>query len=288
MNISLLPFPDENCWRVEPFQPSEMESVDVLRPASAPFVCDDPNAPALILVPGLSMDARGFARQLQLGSIADIHTLQANNHAVAGESGLGHFARHVEQYILSKNLESRPGGLIIGGCSMGGAISLAICIRGRVKPKALILLGTFAHGKHLPIYQRWLAPLSGVIPLQFGKRIMRVLARPFHKSKRAFFQDLQGMTSGEIKRTRGYFGRAVPALARQNQLAEAAGLKIPTLVVHGTHDWVLPHKAGQELADTIPGAQFVSIERGGHLAFYTHAEQVNAEIAKFLLQQKQV
>ena len=42
------------------------------------------------------------------------------------------------------------------------------------------------------------------------------------------------------------------------------------------------HAAGEEIASLIPGARIFSIKGGGHIAFYTHAEQVNVEIARFL------
>src|SRR5438874_2374051 len=99
-SVNLPPFPNlgDECWRIEPFAPPELETVDALRPAGDPYLCSDAHAPALVLVPGLSMDARGYLRQLQLAPLVDIHTLQASTRAIAGETGLGHFARHVEEY----------------------------------------------------------------------------------------------------------------------------------------------------------------------------------------------
>lgn len=282
--MTLPPYPElgADCWRIEPFSPPGLEPVDALRPANDPYICANPNAPALLLVPGLSMDSRGYLRQLQLGALADIHTLQASTAALDGETGLGHFARHVEEYVLARGLEKRPGGFVIGGSSMGGAVSLAVCLRGRVKPRALVLIGTFGNCRHLPFYQRWLAPLSWVLPFDFGKRTVRVASRVLKKTGSALFRDLSYMAQEHFPRTQGYYGRAIMALTRQNQIAAAKNLALPTLVLHGTRDWVLPHKAGEELAQTIPGARFVSVKGAGHILFFTHAEQVNAELAAFL------
>ncbi|HLX62643.1 MAG TPA: alpha/beta hydrolase [Planctomycetota bacterium] len=282
--MPLPPYPQlgDACWRSEPFTPPGLEPVAALRPANDPYICTNPDAPALLLVPGLSMDSRGYLRQLQLGALADIHTLQANCGSIAGETGLGHFARHVEEYVLARNLDKRPGGFVIGGSSMGGAISLAVCLRRRVKPRALVLIGTFGNCRHLPIYQRVLAPLSWVLPFDFGKRTLRVSARLLAKTGSAFFRDLSYMAQEHFPRTQGYYGRAIMALTRQNQIPAAKNLALPTLVLHGMRDWVLPHKAGEELAGTIPGARFVSVKDAGHILFFTHADQVNAEIAAFL------
>ncbi len=282
MPLPPFPSPTENPWSAEPFSPPGMETVDALRSTRAPYLNTDPNAPALVLVPGWTMDARGYSRQLPLGALADIHTLQANNDAVAGEEGFGHFARHVEEYIIAKKLEERPGGFVLGGSSMGGAISIAICARGRVKPRALILIGSFANSRHLPFYQRFFAPLSWVLPLDFAKRMSRFFSDFVRNARSAFGKDLSFMWSTHIHRTHGYYGRAVMALTRQNQIPQARNFKLPTLIFHGTKDWVLPCAAGVEMAEAIPGAQFVPVEGAGHLPFVTHAEQVNAAIAEFV------
>ncbi|SVB61911.1 uncharacterized protein METZ01_LOCUS214765 [marine metagenome] len=44
----------------------------------------------------------------------------------------------------------------------------------------------------------------------------------------------------------------------------AAGLDVPTTVVHGTDDRLVPPGYGQRTADAIPGAEMVWIEGMGH------------------------
>lgn len=282
MTLAPLPIQDGKNWSITPFAPEGLEAVDVLRPARDQYKNSDPHAPALVLVPGLSMDSRGYVRQLQLAPLVDVHTLQANNNAIKGEQDFGHFARHVEEYIIANKLEQRPGGFILGGSSMGGALSVAICLRGRVKPRALVLIGTFANSKHLPFWQRFLAPLSWVLPFDFSKRMTRVMARMIKSPKSAYYRDLQYLAGEHVYRSHGYYGRAIMALTRQNQIPQAQSIALPTLIVHGTRDWVLPHAAGEELARTIPGSKFVSFDGAGHILFYTHADAVNTAIADFI------
>jgi pimeloyl-ACP methyl ester carboxylesterase len=43
-----------------------------------------------------------------------------------------------------------------------------------------------------------------------------------------------------------------------------AGVSLPTLVIHGTEDPILPYPHGQALADTIPGARLLTLEKAGH------------------------
>ena len=72
------------------------------------------------------------------------------------------------------------------------------------------------------------------------------------------------------------------ALTRQNQIEEAKKLALPTLVIHGKRDRVLRHAAGVEMAESIPGAKFISIDDAGHSLFYSHPEVVNSAIAEFI------
>lgn len=60
-------------------------------------------------------------------------------------------------------------------------------------------------------------------------------------------------------------------------------IKIPTLVIHGDADQILPHEAtGKRTAELIPGSQLHVIEGGPHGLNWTHATEVNTALLKFL------
>jgi non-heme chloroperoxidase len=60
-------------------------------------------------------------------------------------------------------------------------------------------------------------------------------------------------------------------------------IDVPTLVMHGDADRILPIKAsGARTAKLIKGARFVEVKDGPHAIIWTHAEIVNAELLKFL------
>jgi pimeloyl-ACP methyl ester carboxylesterase len=60
-------------------------------------------------------------------------------------------------------------------------------------------------------------------------------------------------------------------------------IKIPTLVIHGDADQILPHEAtGKRTAELIPGSQLHVIEGGPHGLNWTHATEVNIALLKFL------
>ena len=64
---------------------------------------------------------------------------------------------------------------------------------------------------------------------------------------------------------------------------DIAQIKLPTLVIHGDADQILPIDAtGKRTAALIPGAKLVVIEGGPHGLNWTHATHVNKALLEFL------
>jgi len=60
-------------------------------------------------------------------------------------------------------------------------------------------------------------------------------------------------------------------------------IDVPTLVMHGDADRILPiTAAGARTAKLIKGARLLMVKDGPHCITWTHADQVNAELVKFL------
>lgn len=64
---------------------------------------------------------------------------------------------------------------------------------------------------------------------------------------------------------------------------DLARVDIPTLVIHGDADRIVPiAAAGQRTAQMVKGARLVVIKDGPHAVTWTHAEQVTPELVNFL------
>lgn len=64
---------------------------------------------------------------------------------------------------------------------------------------------------------------------------------------------------------------------------DLARFDVPTLVVHGDADRIVPFAAsGQRTAGLIKGARLVVVKDGPHAVTWTHADEVNAELVNFL------
>jgi non-heme chloroperoxidase len=65
--------------------------------------------------------------------------------------------------------------------------------------------------------------------------------------------------------------------------ADLARIDIPTLVVHGEADRILPiQSAGARTAKLVKGAHYVTIKDGPNAINWTHADEVNTEMMNFL------
>jgi pimeloyl-ACP methyl ester carboxylesterase len=65
--------------------------------------------------------------------------------------------------------------------------------------------------------------------------------------------------------------------------ADLAKIDVPVLVLHGTEDRILPIEAcGARTHELIAGSEYVPIQGAGHGLCWTHADEVNAELLRFL------
>jgi non-heme chloroperoxidase len=64
---------------------------------------------------------------------------------------------------------------------------------------------------------------------------------------------------------------------------DVARIDVPTLVIHGDADRIVPIKgSGERTAKLVKGARLVTIKDGPHAITWTHADEVNAELVNFL------
>lgn len=65
--------------------------------------------------------------------------------------------------------------------------------------------------------------------------------------------------------------------------ADLARVEVPTLVIHGDADRIVPiAAAGRKTARLVKGARLVTIKDGPHAVNWTHADEVNLELLNFL------
>ena len=184
--------------------------------------------------------------------------------------------------------------------SGGGASALMFALRHPGRCRGLVLISACAGPEPMPLpigfrlmvlLARWPAFVGWMkgraarnpdristrsIPDREQQRVLQAdpVAMPLYRQLRAGLFDrlperLPG-TENDIGVTR-----------RQDFALPEIGL--PCLVVHGTHDPLLPYdRHGAELARRISGAQLLRVEGGGHAAIFTHRALIAPCVAGFL------
>jgi non-heme chloroperoxidase len=80
-----------------------------------------------------------------------------------------------------------------------------------------------------------------------------------------------------------YAAAAAPLTWITDFRADVARIDVPTLIVHGTSDNILPIDAtGRLFAKALPAAEYVEIEGAPHGMLWTHAAEINEVLLAFL------
>ncbi|MFL6719251.1 MAG: alpha/beta fold hydrolase, partial [Burkholderiaceae bacterium] len=71
------------------------------------------------------------------------------------------------------------------------------------------------------------------------------------------------------------------AVRDMDQRSEIAAIRVPTLVISGSHDLATPPADGRAAADAIPGARYVELD-AAHLSNWEQPEQFTTALLDFL------
>ena len=173
------------------------------------------------------------------------------------------------------------------GVSMGGMIGQHLALKFPKRVRRLVLGCTSCDGKVIlrPEVINLLKPL----PSQAQEREkvlrerLRSLLSPAFLS--AYPTELERLVLEALRANQpahGYLGQ-LAAVWRHNTCTRLSEIHIPTLVMHGTADILVPPENGLFLAQRIPGARFIGFEGAGHLFYIEQVDRVNAILNKFLI-----
>lgn len=228
--------------------------------------------PPLVLVPGLACTERLFSPVVDiLGE--DAITIQIADHL--GPETIGAIADQI--------LQASPPYFALAGLSMGGYIALEMALRA---PDRVNHLGLF-NTKISPDTPDKVENRKALIALAEDGRYEEVIDRllpTFLHPDRLDDADLVA-TVRQMARDVGperFVGQQRALLSREDRLADAATLEMPTLVIAGDGDQLMPPEAAPEIAATNPHATLVTIEACGHLSTLERPAAVADAIAGWL------
>ena len=171
---------------------------------------------------------------------------------------------------------------------MGGMIAQELALRFPTRVRSLLLACT-SHGGLLARWPRFVR-LRG-LKLGVEQRLERELAfiqmlyspsTPMDRIREDL--DVQCCSPWSSK---GFINQFSGILLWSSYL-RLPSLRVPTLVVHGDHDRLVPVSNGRVVADRIPGARFQLIQNAGHILITDQPEACRRLMIEFLRQARKV
>ncbi|MDX2036223.1 MAG: alpha/beta fold hydrolase [Isosphaeraceae bacterium] len=246
----------------------------------------DPQAPALVLLHGLALDgsmwseiASGLAERCRL----ILPDLRGQGRAQVPTSGyeIDDLADDVVETLDDLGIDR----CVLGGLSMGGYVALSIAVRRPDRLRGLLLLQTRA-GAHTPAAAEARRATADAIERSGD-------LRDFADSltSKLFAESTYTAQPALVQRVRDAIGRTDPSglartlrglASRPDRTSALPSIDVPTLVVAGIDDRIVPLEEARELAARIPGAGLVEIDRAGHLSPLEAPEPTSQAIRDYL------
>lgn len=220
----------------------------------------------------IAFDRRGFGRSEQPWTGYDYDT----------------FASDIDQLITTLDLQD----VTLVGFSMGGGdVTRYISRYGSARVSALVLLGAVT-----PIFGQTTDYPQGVDMSVFAgirdgllkdrAQFISDFAAPFYGTNAG-----QTVSDGVLTQTLNIALLAslkgtvdcVTAFSETDFRADMAKIDVPTLVIHGSNDQIVPFETtGKVAAEMIDGAQLIVYDNAPHGFAVTHQEQLNNDLLTFL------
>lgn len=186
------------------------------------------------------------------------------------------------------------------GNSLGGAVALDTALRTPLRVSKLVLVDCAGLGSGVPLWWRLVTAQLGRIPPLAGPAaralpsslLERVVGQVyttlvFHRPSEIDPACIRGYAGnyGTAARIRSLFdlGHAiVRELGTGRLIAEADKLHVPTLIVWGRHDRLIPSAHGTALQRRIAGSQLYVVDDAGHCPQLERPAEFSAAVERFL------
>jgi pimeloyl-ACP methyl ester carboxylesterase len=225
----------------------------------------------IVMVPGINASARLFQDQME--TLWRFGPVMIADHKRA--ASVAEIARGI--------LADAPPKFALGGFSMGGYVAFEVLRQARERVTRLALIDTMARPDTPEASEKRLQQIELARAGKLDLVVLQGFANAVHPDH---------VADEELKAIHVAMARAIgsEAFVRQQQATigrpdsrpDLAAISVPTAVIIGDSDRIIPREAALELRDGIPGAALNVIEGAGHLSPIEQPAQVNAALERWL------
>ncbi len=159
------------------------------------------------------------------------------------------------------------GKIILCGLSYGSAVAQHLIVNYPDFFSGAVLLSTFAHNTQLfnAIGESWISALNaGGYPLMLDILLPTVLGKSYFEKPLIPIQTLKEARIGRALLNDSLLKLMEATNVRGDYRKKLNAVKIPVVVAQGEEDILIPPAIAKEVADHIPGSEFIVIEKAGH------------------------
>lgn len=233
----------------------------------------------LLLIHGFPLSRGAWSKQVEAFKTSyrviapDLRGL-GESEATAGAVPMSRYAEDL--HALLQRLDTAPAVLV--GHSMGGYVALAFAKAFPKALRALVLVGTKA-GADTPAVAAARRATAEKVRTEGCSVVVNAMAPKMLSDGNA--------DAGMAAAVRGFMAHSKPdgvigALLGMAERPDAGAwlgkIRVPTLVIAGLDDTIIPPSESEALAKAIPGAQLKLIPKAGHLVAFEQAEAFNAAL----------
>ena len=241
--------------------------------------------PAVLLIMGLAMAASGWWRTVPVLS-KSFRVLSFDNRGIGRSDSSGSYSmRELAEDALAVLDAAGEETAHVYGISLGGMIAQELTLRHPERVRSLVLGATTVGGPSAPHADR--------ATLDFFKRAVSMDAEeaiwasvPYSYAKFTRPADVERIGEDLTRRLanpvdRSVYARQVGAGIGHDTSFRLDDVEVPTLIVHGKEDRVVPVENARILAEAVPDAELRTWPGAGHL-YTTDEPKADQYVARFL------
>jgi pimeloyl-ACP methyl ester carboxylesterase len=229
----------------------------------------------VLCLPGLGASGRSFA---PMRPLAPEHRLLLWTPTL--QTPLTHSPLQWNLASLETPDAGLPERFALVGSSFGSLISIAFALAHPERVKALVLVSPVASVRRV---RRWALALSTLVRMPkpfaylFAPTVARVLggAHLPPEGRAEIVREARRLSPLELL-------RRLQDILSANCLEELGRLRMPTLIIQGGRDLLVPLSYARDVAARIPGSQLEVIREASHLPYMSHTDAFNAFVGDFL------